>query len=163
MRRDLSRVFIGLGSNLGDREENLRRALSRLNENQDIVLESTSRFLESAPWGVIDQPSFLNGAALVRTTLSPLDLLRALKTAERSLGRVPDGPRWGPRVIDLDILLFDDRVIDTEELTVPHPRLTERDFAMIPLIELDPEARHPVNGLPLRVILDEMQQTIQNR
>jgi len=150
----MTRAYIGIGSNLGDREATIRRALELLGKRLDIVAVSTLR--ETEPWGYADQPPFLNGAAAVETDLSARELLEALLAVERELGRTRDGPRWGARTIDLDLLLFGDAVIDEPRLTVPHPRLHERPFALEPLAELDPTLVVPGRG-PVAALLAGLQ------
>jgi 2-amino-4-hydroxy-6-hydroxymethyldihydropteridine diphosphokinase len=145
--RVVSTVFIGLGTNLGDRLANLRRALEGIGTLDATYVRRVSNVVESVPWGVTDQPPFANAVAEVDTEI-PLDrLLGLLKELEASLGR-ETGERYGPRVIDLDILLAGDEEWQTPELRVPHPRLAERDFAVTPLLEIDPEATWP-DGAPI--------------
>lgn len=135
---------VGLGANLGDREATIRAALAAL---PGVVAVSELR--ETDPVGVVDQPPFLNGAAVLETELSPRELLDTLLAIERELGRdrrEHDLMRWGPRTIDLDLLLYGDETIDEPGLTVPHPRLHERRFALEPLLELDPERVVPGRG-----------------
>ena len=134
-------VYLGLGSNLGDRMDNLRRAVTRLAAFAGI--EACSRVYETAPLHLLDQPAFLNMAVRIRTLLEPAPLLGALKEIERSLGRKA-GVRWGPRLIDLDILLYDGVVLAEERLEIPHPRLTERRFALAPLADIGAAAAHPL-------------------
>ncbi len=144
-------VYLSLGANLGDRLANLRLALTRL---QTLArLEEVSSLYETQPQGVSDQPLFLNAVCRVSTGLEPQALLRFLKNVERETGRQPGGERWGPRPIDLDILLYDDRVLDAPELTVPHPRLAERAFVLVPLCELAPELRHPLLAKTMKELL----------
>lgn len=131
---NVHRTYIGIGSNLGDRAGNLSRAVAALARIGRIVRCSSTYRTE--PWGRLDQPEFLNAVVLLETKLSPYDLLAALAAIERRLGRT-DGERWGPRVIDLDILLYDDLTLDEESLRVPHPHLAERAFVLVPLAELD--------------------------
>jgi 2-amino-4-hydroxy-6-hydroxymethyldihydropteridine diphosphokinase len=133
-------VWLGLGTNLGDREENLRRALDHLAPLCGPL--AVSAVYETPPWGVTDQPAFLNLVARGRTALPPCALLRRLKEFDVAVGRTPSR-RWGPRVIDVDILAYDALVLDTEALTVPHARLHERAFVLVPLAELDPGWMHP--------------------
>ncbi len=138
------RAYVGLGANLGDREETIRRALDLLSAEPGIEVVAVSTLRETEPVGYVDQPAFLNGAVALETELSPRELLERLLSVERELGRVRgDGPRFGPRVIDLDLLLYGDEVVDDPGVTVPHPRLAERRFALEPLHELDPELSLP--------------------
>jgi 2-amino-4-hydroxy-6-hydroxymethyldihydropteridine diphosphokinase len=134
----MTRAYVGLGANLGDREKNLRRALELLGAEHGIEVVAVSSFRETDPVGYVDQPRFLNGAAAIETELEPRELLDRLLAVERALGRDRSGPRYGPRTIDLDLLLYGDRVVDEPGLTVPHPRLAERPFALEPLAELGP-------------------------
>ena len=140
------RAYVGLGANLGDREATLQRAIELLAADEAVTVAAVSAFRETDPVGVVDQPRFLNGVAAVDTTLSPGELLAALLRVERQLGRVRDGTRWGPRTIDLDLLLYGEQIVDEPGLHVPHPRLAERRFALDPLAELDPEALVPGAG-----------------
>jgi 2-amino-4-hydroxy-6-hydroxymethyldihydropteridine diphosphokinase len=135
----MATAYLGLGTNLGEREANLREAVRRLAETPGVTVRRVSRFILSAPWGVTDQPEFLNGVAEVETSLGPEELLRALKEIERVMGRQP-GPRWGPRLIDLDLLLFDRVRLRTPTLTLPHPEILRREFVWGPLAEIAPEA-----------------------
>lgn len=139
------RAYVGLGSNLGDRAAMLRAALERLASLGKIL--AASSVYETEPWGKTDQPRFLNAACILETELEPRDLLHGLARIERELGRDRLAEeRWGPRVIDLDLLLYDGRVENTDALAVPHPRLHERAFALVPLAEIAPEAVHPLLG-----------------
>jgi 2-amino-4-hydroxy-6-hydroxymethyldihydropteridine diphosphokinase len=133
------RAYVGLGSNLGDRDRNVRAAVDRLGEGAlTVVRLSTIR--ETEPVGVTDQPKFLNAVAALETVLRPRALLDRLLEIERELGRDRTAERrWGPRTIDLDLLLYEDEMIDEPGLTVPHPRLAERRFVLEPLHELDPD------------------------
>jgi 2-amino-4-hydroxy-6-hydroxymethyldihydropteridine diphosphokinase len=139
-------AFIGLGSNLGDREASLRRALTALAAEPDVELVAVSAFRDTDPVGYADQPRFLNAAAEIETTLSPRELLERLLAIERSLGRTREGPRFGPRTIDLDLLVHGDEVVDEPGLAVPHARLHERRFALEPLAELAPGLVVPGRG-----------------
>lgn len=146
--RRLATVFIALGSNLGDRAGHLRGALRGL--SAAVEIERVSRFYETAPVGVVDQPPFLNAVARGRTDLQPYPLLAFLHRLEAESGRVRT-LRWGPRTLDLDLLLYEDLVLDSPELTLPHPRMAERSFVLVPLLEIWPEARLP-DGTELRPI-----------
>ena len=139
-------AYVGLGANLGDREATIRRAVELLAEREGIEVLVVSALRETDPVGLEDQPRFLNGAAVLETTLGPRALLETLLEVERVLGRTRDGPRFGPRAIDLDLLLYDDETVDEPGLTVPHPRLHERRFALEPLADLDPQLVVPGRG-----------------
>jgi 2-amino-4-hydroxy-6-hydroxymethyldihydropteridine diphosphokinase len=140
------RAYVGLGSNLGDRESILRRAVELLGAAEGIEVVAVSAFRETDPVGVPDQPRFLNGAVEVETTLAPRGLLETLLGVERSLGRVRDGRRWGPRVVDLDLLVYEGHVVDEPGLRIPHPHVHERWFALEPLSDLDPALEIPGHG-----------------
>ncbi|HZO96068.1 MAG TPA: 2-amino-4-hydroxy-6-hydroxymethyldihydropteridine diphosphokinase [Gaiellaceae bacterium] len=127
----MTRAYVGLGANLGDREATIRKAASLLGARR------LSPVVETEPWGYADQPRFLNAAAELDTRLGPRRLLDRLLELERELGRTRGGPRYGPRAIDLDLLLYGDAVVEEPGLTVPHPRLHERLFALEPLFSLD--------------------------
>jgi 2-amino-4-hydroxy-6-hydroxymethyldihydropteridine diphosphokinase len=131
-------VYLGLGSNLGDREANLNEAVRRLSEMPAVSLLRVSKYIRSAPWGVADQPEFLNGVAAIETTHPPERLLAMTQEIERQMGRRP-GPRWGPRVIDIDMLVYDGVQRRTPELVLPHPYLLERSFVREPLREIAPD------------------------
>jgi 2-amino-4-hydroxy-6-hydroxymethyldihydropteridine diphosphokinase len=143
-------VWLGLGSNQGDRRANLAAALNRLANLGRI--EAVSDVHETEPVGVTDQPEFWNLAIRIRTNLEPADLLSEVKTIEAALGREP-GVRWGPRPIDIDILLYEDRIIDDERLHVPHPRMLERGFVLRPLMDIDPDLTHPTSGARIAEVL----------
>lgn len=136
------RAYLGLGSNLGDRRANLEAARARLEAEPGINVLRTSAVYESEPVGVADQPWFLNSVLEIRTDLSPRELLATLKRIERDLGRQP-GRRWGERLIDLDLLLYDGQTIAQPDLQVPHPQLWNRLFVLLPLAELLPDLRAP--------------------
>jgi 2-amino-4-hydroxy-6-hydroxymethyldihydropteridine diphosphokinase len=139
-------AYVGVGSNLGDREGTIRRAVERLRGEPGIDVLRVSSLIETDPWGYEDQPRFLNGAFELRTSLPPRRLLDVLLAVERTLGRTRDARRYGPRTIDLDLLLFGQRELREPGLAVPHPRLHERAFALLPLQELDPDLVIPGQG-----------------
>jgi 2-amino-4-hydroxy-6-hydroxymethyldihydropteridine diphosphokinase len=144
---------IALGSNLdsrfGNREANLREAVRRVGELGEV--QAVSSFHDTEPVGHVEQPRFLNGALLLETELAPVELMQALLGVERAMGREREGAvAKGPRLIDLDLLLYDDQVVKTEELTLPHPEMQERRFVIEPLVEIAPEWVHPVLGRTMR-------------
>jgi 2-amino-4-hydroxy-6-hydroxymethyldihydropteridine diphosphokinase len=141
-------AFIGLGSNLGDRAHNLRQAVKRLAELPDTRVVAESRVIETAPVNApAGSPPFLNAVVRVQTGLTPDQLLKGLLAIERDMGRDRAGqPRNAPRILDLDVLLYGDRVIDQPNLQVPHPRMHEREFVLRPLVELDANAKDPRDG-----------------
>ncbi|NLG51467.1 MAG: 2-amino-4-hydroxy-6-hydroxymethyldihydropteridine diphosphokinase [Chloroflexi bacterium] len=140
----MARVYLGLGSNLGDRQEHIQQALQAL-QRQGCVLCAVSPLYETEPWGVTDQPRFINAACIVETNLAPRPLLILLKDIEREMGRVPT-VRYGPRPIDLDILLYDELRLDTPDLTIPHPGMLNRASVLVPLADIAPDVRHPATG-----------------
>jgi len=149
----MATVYLGLGSNLGDRQGHLGRALAALVAAPAIRVIVVSRFIETEPvGGPPGQGMFLNGAARIETDLAPAPLLAELKKIEHRLGR-REGPRWGERPIDLDILLYDDLVLETPDLVIPHPRLSERRFVLEPLSEIAPTVSDPRSGFSVRALL----------
>ena len=149
----MTRSFVGLGANLEDPRAQIARALELLAAENGIELVAVSSLRETDPVGFEDQPRFLNGAAELRTSLSARELLERLLAIERHLGRVRgEGPRYGPRTIDLDLLLYGDEQVDERGLQIPHPRLHERRFALEPLAELDPALELPGRG-PVQALL----------
>ncbi len=156
----MTTVYLGIGSNLKDREANCDRSILLL-EDAGIKVKTRSKPVETKPWGVEDQPAFINMAAMAETSLEPLELLAALKNIEHEMGRnlQKDIPRWGPRLIDLDILLYGDSgdtVLETPELTIPHPRMHERAFVLAPLAEIAPQMMHPVLMKSVSQLLREL-------
>ena len=154
LKENLHTAYIALGSNLGDKEENLRRALELLEEH-GVEVVKVSTFICTEPYGVTDQPQFLNAVCQVRTSLEPLALLHTLLGIEQEMGRVRLR-HWGERNIDLDLLLYEDVVMDTPELKLPHPDMQNRDFVLLPLAEIASEFIHPV----LHKSIDELKENL---
>ncbi|HKB20042.1 MAG TPA: 2-amino-4-hydroxy-6-hydroxymethyldihydropteridine diphosphokinase [Gaiellaceae bacterium] len=148
-------AFVGIGSNLGDREDNLARAIELLSAEVGIDVVAVSEIRETEPVGPVEQGPFLNGAVQVETDLGPRELFGRLLAVELELGRVRR-ERWGPRTIDLDLLLYGDAFVDQPGLTVPHPRLHERRFALEPLADLAPSLEIPGRG-PISTLLAELE------
>ncbi len=149
-------VHLGLGSNVGDRLAALRAALARLSELGPV--EAVSSVYETAPVGVLDQPPFLNACATIATELSPREVLSRARDAERALGRA-ERRRWGPREIDVDVLLFGDLRVAEADLVVPHPRMTERAFVLVPLAEIAGGAVVPGTGATVAALLERLPRT----
>jgi 2-amino-4-hydroxy-6-hydroxymethyldihydropteridine diphosphokinase len=150
-------TYIGIGSNIGDREKNCLTAIDMMNERGVSVTERSS-IVETPPWGLEDQPRFMNMVACAGTRLEPLDLLNTLKEIERVMGRKKT-VRWGPRLIDLDILFYDDLVLQRPGLEIPHPLIVEREFVLRPLNEIAPDMKHPVTGQSIRMIFQQFHQS----
>jgi 2-amino-4-hydroxy-6-hydroxymethyldihydropteridine diphosphokinase len=146
-------AYIGLGSNLGDRKQNLTRALELLSKHMKI--EQISSIYETEPVGYEQQPLFLNAVCRISTKLNPEKLLRLVKKIEAKLGRTPSFTN-APRPIDIDILLYGDEVFSHQDLTIPHPRLAERAFVLVPLAEIAPDLAHPVSRKIFRELLDDL-------
>ena len=153
----MSFAYIALGSNLGDKEKNLRRALLLVTQ-QGVEVVRVSSFLSTEPYGVTDQPQFLNAVACVHTSLAPLALLDVLLATELAMGRVRLR-HWGERNIDLDLLLYEDVVLDMPRLRLPHPDMQNRDFVLLPLAEIAPELKHPT----LQKTIWELKENLKNR
>lgn len=149
----MSRIYLGLGSNLGDRYANLQRAVDELRNY--LTITAVSPVYSTEPWGDADQPAFLNICVAAVGTLSPYELLAHIKKIEGKLGRTPTR-HWGPRLIDIDILFFDDLIFSDEKLTIPHPYIAERSFVLAPLAVIIPNFRHPQTGLSVQEMLDRV-------
>jgi len=152
---DMSTAYIGIGSNIGDRESNVLRAVKMM-EAEGIRPVRLSSLIETEPWGVTDQPPYINAAAEVETRLQPMELLLALRDIQKRMGRFFDATRWGPRVIDLDILFYDDLTIKESGLSIPHPLIAERAFVLDPLNEIAPDLVHPQTGKTVAKMRDEL-------
>lgn len=146
-------TYLGLGSNIGDRLQNLQAAINALEPEVHPV--ECSPVYETPPWGFLDQPNFLNQVVKAETELSPGELLRYLKEIEKDLGR-QDSFLNGPRKIDLDIIFYDDAVIESPPITIPHPRMDDRGFVLLPLADLAPEFKHPVLDLSVQDMLAQV-------
>lgn len=146
-------VCLATGSNLGDRQENLAAIRAAL--PPEVAIEKASSIYQTEPWGVTEQPDFLNQVLLVRTRLSPRDLLAYVKGIEDALGRVP-GVRYGPRQADIDIIIYGDLVVEEEGLIIPHPRFQERAFVLVPLVEICPDLMVPGTNLTAADLLQSL-------
>lgn len=157
---NLQMVYLLLGSNLGNRKEILDKAIELIIQKIGVIV-SQSKDYETKPWGVTDQPDFLNLAITIHTKLKPLEILEQTQAIENQLGRVRK-EKWGARLIDIDLIFYGNEIIDEPNLKVPHPLMQERDFALIPLAEIAPDFVHPVLGetvLELRELLERTHRT----
>jgi 2-amino-4-hydroxy-6-hydroxymethyldihydropteridine pyrophosphokinase len=145
-------VFIGLGSNIGQSTLEIKKALSLLNENHVKICKVAS-FIKTVPYGDVEQPDFVNTVCQAETDYFPTELLMVLKKIEKDMGRT-EGIRWGPRIIDLDILLYDDLIFKSSSLRIPHSDMLNRSFVLAPLAEIAPEVIHPISGLTIEKHLD---------
>ncbi len=154
--------YIGLGSNIGEREEYLYGAIEALDAYPDIEVKKISSFIETKPYGNEKQDDFLNGAIKVETMLSPVELLEVCQKIENESGRVRT-EEWGPRTLDLDILIYDDQIIETEKLVVPHPDMMNRDFVLRPMVEIASGFVHPVTGKTMGRMMVELHEKENSR
>ena len=154
----MKRIYLSLGSNIGNREANLRKAVERL-ESRDVHVLRASRIYETEPVDYVDQAWFLNQVVEGETALFPMQLLTRIARVERELGRTRTVPK-GPRTLDIDILFYGESVVHTTRLEIPHPRIAQRRFVLLPLAELAPELRHPVTRLTVRQMLESAPQAV---
>lgn len=153
--RGRHRAFIALGSNMGDSRALMDEAVRKLNAMDTVWVKKQSDWIVTAPYGVTDQPDFLNGAIEVETLLSPRELLSEMHAIEQEAGRERN-IHWGPRTLDLDLLFYDDEIIGSDVLAVPHPEIEKRDFVLIPMAQIAPYYRHPISRKTMRTLLDEL-------
>ena len=154
----MSRVFLSLGSNLGDRLSNIQHAVSSLSMSKHINVIKTSSFYETEPWGNKNQPWFLNAAIAIDTDLTPQKLLELCQNIELQLGRVKnETQRWAQRAIDIDILIFDNKIINESNLIIPHPLMQKRAFVLVPMLEVKADLVHPVLNKTITELYDELQ------
>jgi 2-amino-4-hydroxy-6-hydroxymethyldihydropteridine diphosphokinase len=150
----LSTAYIAIGSNLGDKQQNCIRGIDALARTPEIQVTGRARFYKTAPVDYMDQDWFVNSAVRIATSLPPEELLHRLKQIEQEMGRRTGGVRFGPRVLDLDIIFYDDLVLDHERLQLPHPRMHKRRFVLRPICDINPSAVHPVLNKPVEALLD---------
>lgn len=151
----MTRVYAGLGSNLGNKRENINRAIDRIDACEEICVMEKSSFYDTTPVGGPPQPDYVNCVIGLETEIEPQALLKEFKKIEIELGRKP-GVRWGPRVVDLDILLYEDRIVNNHNLKIPHERMHERVFVLEPLCEISPDIKHPVSGMSIFEMLENL-------
>lgn len=156
IERGWHQAFVAVGSNLGERENYIQMGIEALKARKDCKVEQVSEIITTSPYGVTDQPDFLNGMIKMRTLLTPWELLRVLQETEQQAGR-ERLTRWGPRTLDLDIIFYDDQVIDARELQIPHPDMRNREFVLKPLAELAPYLRHPLFQKTVGQMLKELE------
>jgi len=151
----MSKVFVGVGSNLGDREFLIRKAVESMRDLPRTLVVRVSSLYDTDPVGEVDQPAFLNAVVWLETTLEPRELLWQLLLIEKRMGRVRS-QRWGPRPIDLDLLFYGEETVDEPDLKIPHPEAHRRAFVLMPLLELDPEFVHPTTGEPIKKVIKRL-------
>jgi 2-amino-4-hydroxy-6-hydroxymethyldihydropteridine diphosphokinase len=151
----MTKVYAGLGSNLGNKRENILSAIDRIDAYEEICIKEKSGFYDTAPVGGPPQPDYVNCVIGLETEVEPQTLLKEFKKIEIELGR-KSGVRWGPRVVDLDIILFGDRIVNDHNLKIPHERMHERVFVLEPLSEISPDIKHPVSGKSISELLETL-------
>jgi len=137
-------VYLSLGSNIGSKRENIKKALNLLDDDKNVEVAHTSSLYETKPWGYINQPNFYNCVSQINTNYEPIELLRLIQTIETKMGRIKN-EKWGPRIIDIDIILFENIISSSSDLIIPHPWMEKRAFVLFPLMELDNEIMHPIS------------------
>ena len=162
MPEDLYTAIISIGSNIGDKLANCKRAISALGGLEGIKDISCSQFYRTAPVDYLDQDWFVNAALQIKTTLAPKELLSALQLIQRQAGRLKDPIRFGPRIIDLDIIFYDSLIINSAELVIPHPRMHKRRFVLQPICDIDPAFVHPVFQKEIQTLLDQLPDKTQS-
>ena len=155
IERSWHEAYLSIGSNIGNKEHNLNEAIKKMKEFKEIRVEKISSFIVTEPWGYTDQDEFLNGALKIKTTFSPKELIKALLSIESEMKR-KRVIKWGPRIIDLDVIFYDDLLSDDEEIILPHPRMEEREFVLKPLSEIAPNKIHPLLNKRVYKLLDEL-------
>jgi 2-amino-4-hydroxy-6-hydroxymethyldihydropteridine diphosphokinase len=148
-------VFIALGTNLGNREENIKKAILKVGELPQTLIAATSSIIDTKPIGKTNQPDFLNCVIKIKTSFTPEELLYELQKIEKEMGRIRK-EKWGPRIIDLDILFFNDNIIETEKLTIPHPEILNRKFVLQLMNEIAPEFVHPIEKKTIEQLYAEL-------
>ena len=151
----MTKVYAGLGSNLGNKKENIIRAIDRIDAYEEICVKEKSGFYDTTPVGGPPQPDYVNCVIGLETEVEPQTLLKEFKKIEIEQGRKP-GVRWGPRVVDLDILLYGDRIVNDPNLKIPHERMHERVFVLEPLCEISPDIKHPVSGISISELWEKL-------
>lgn len=156
----MNSTYLILGSNLGDKLHNLQQAIQLIKKEIGAVVNQSNIYVTAA-WGNTSQPDFVNQAIRVDTELSPTDVLQKILAVEKKIGRVRDQQKWKERIIDIDILFFNDTIINTSDLTIPHPYLKERKFVLIPLLEIAQEYIHPILNKSIKTLLQECPDTLE--
>jgi 2-amino-4-hydroxy-6-hydroxymethyldihydropteridine diphosphokinase len=154
MKRHIA--YICVGSNIGNKLENCKKGVDELIESGSVTLKTQSPYYKTDPVDYLDQDWFINYVIKIETSLDPFELLNRLKSIQKNAGRINDAIRFGPRILDLDIILFDDAVINSENLVIPHPRMHKRRFVLKPFCDIDPEAIHPVFKKNIKYLIDNM-------